>query len=156
MQGANLWEEVEPANAKVATKFLFFLFFSFSLVFLDGVTKVICSISALGLCDLYWTYRYDAAYAFKPCTLEIKRNGRFKGVYVECCSSTTKNIYLQYNILVMVTYQNELPPTKQHDQMIKWPCEIAWQTKNITSSLPEWLWPPIILRWWLTLRDYHP
>ena len=92
LQGANLWKEVEPANAKVATKFLFFLFFSFSSVFLDGVTKVICSISALGLCDLYWTYRYDAAYAFKPCTLEIKRNGRFKGVYVECCSSTTKNI----------------------------------------------------------------
>lgn len=28
---------------------------------------------------------------------------------------------------------------KSHDPFIKWPCEITWQTENI--SLQQWLWP---------------
>ena len=38
--------------------------------------------------------------------------------------------------------------------MITWYSEITWQTKTITSSLPQYLWLPSLGRCWLTLR--HP
>ena len=31
----------------------------------------------------------------------------------------------------MVTYHEELPPIKLHERLIKWYCEITWQTKKL-------------------------
>lgn len=42
----------------------------------------------------------------------------------------------------MIAYNEELPPIKSHDYLIKWSCEVTWQIKYITSPLPLRQWSP--------------
>ena len=51
----------------------------------------------------------------------------------------------------MVTYHDRLLPVKSREPLITWSCEILWQTKTITYLIPQWLWPPNLAGWWLTL-----
>ena len=37
----------------------------------------------------------------------------------------------------LVTYYEGLSPIKSHDPFITWSCKITWQTKFITTPLPE-------------------
>ena len=38
--------------------------------------------------------------------------------------------------------------------LIMWSCWITWQSKNI-FLLPQYLWPPNMARWWLTVKISH-
>ena len=55
----------------------------------------------------------------------------------------------------MVAYHEGLLPIKSRGKLItwscKWSCKITWQTKIIITPLPEWLWSPNLVGWWLTL-----
>ena len=43
------------------------------------------------------------------------------------------------------------PTYKSHDPLITWYYQITWKTKTIISPIPQCLWPPNLLGWWLTL-----
>ena len=53
------------------------------------------------------------------------------------------------NLGRMINYLDGLLPIKSLDSLIAWSCEIAWQTKIILSSLPQYLWRQDgNLPWW--------
>ena len=56
----------------------------------------------------------------------------------------------------MVTWFNGLLPKNSHECFITWSSDITWQTKSIISPLPQCLWKPNWLRWWLIWRVYKP
>ena len=56
----------------------------------------------------------------------------------------------------MLAYLDGLLPIKSHDPFIIWSCEMKWQTKTITSSLQQCLWPPILTGSWLILSKSYP
>ena len=43
---------------------------------------------------------------------------------------------------------------KSYNDLITWSCKVTWQTKTI-STLPEWLWPSNLARWWNTTKTFH-
>ena len=60
-------------------------------------------------------------------------------------------------IIPMVTkLLKELPIIILHDSSIKWFCEVTWQVKYFICSLALNYWIPIMVRWWLTVRDFNP
>ena len=71
-----------------------------------------------------------------------------------------KRLYVHYlmatKLSSMVTYLDCILPIKPDDDIITWFCEITWQTKNIISLLPQWLWPQNLAVWWLTLSNFYP
>ena len=52
----------------------------------------------------------------------------------------------------MLDYIELLPPIESHKPSMMWSCKITWQTRSIISPLPQCLWPPNLVGWWLTLR----
>ena len=128
--------------------------------FWNGLTKVVfvfffyfCFRCVWPISDLLaWYYAYFQA-------LEISSNDGLKWEHVESCSSSSKTLYLyNHNVYGHQTWQGGnlpylegLPLIKSLDPLITGPCKIIWQTINI-SPLPEYLWPPNLVGWWLTLR----
>ena len=56
----------------------------------------------------------------------------------------------------IIRYLIVLLPIKSLYILISWSCEITWQNKSIISPRPQWLWPPNLVEWWITLRgSYH-
>ena len=55
----------------------------------------------------------------------------------------------------VVSYYEGLLPIKSHNPLITKSCKIKWQTKTITSSMPQCLWPPNLARWWLSLKVFY-
>ena len=56
----------------------------------------------------------------------------------------------------MVTNLERLQQIMLLYPLVTWSCEITWQTKIITSPLPQYLWPPNLAEWWLTFRSSYP
>ena len=55
----------------------------------------------------------------------------------------------------MVNYVGGFLTIKPHDPFNTWSCWITWLTKTIISPLPQYLWPPNVASWWLSLRGFH-
>ena len=43
-----------------------------------------------------------------------------------------------------------------YDPLITWFCEIKWQIKTIISPLPQYLWTPNVIRWWINFSGSYP
>ena len=43
-----------------------------------------------------------------------------------------------------------------HNPLTLWSCKIMWQMKTIISPLPQCLWLPNLVGWWLNLRGSYP
>ena len=56
----------------------------------------------------------------------------------------------------MVTYFEGLLTIRSLIPLITWCCKVTWQTKTIISPIPQCLWPPNLLGWWLTLSCSDP
>ena len=52
-------------------------------------------------------------------------------------------------------YTKELPSIKSQGPLITWSCKFAWQIRSVISLLPQGLWPPNLVRWWLSTRSFH-
>ena len=76
---------------------------------------------------------------------------KFKKYYT---STTTRSMCTKFGR--MITYNKGLPPINLCDPFISWSCKIMWQIKTIISPLPQRLWLPKFVRWWLTLSNSHP
>ena len=61
-----------------------------------------------------------------------------------------------HQICQVVDLPERAPPIKSHDHLFTWSCEIMWETWNIVFPLPECLWAPNLVGWWLTLRSSYP
>ena len=72
--------------------------------------------------------------------LKINSNGGLKQQHVESSSSTTKNIV--YSLPQYLWPQNL---RRWWLTMIKWSFRMTWQTKIITSPLPECILPPSLI-----------
>ena len=46
-------------------------------------------------------------------------------------------------------------PIKSLDPLIKWSCEITWQTISIITSILQCQWLPNFAGWWLNLRGSY-
>ena len=74
------------------------------------------------------------------CALEINSGGGSKRGHVESCPLTTKNISPLPQCLWPPNFASWWLPTrdshpKKHDTLIRWSCEITWQTKTIITPL---------------------
>ena len=47
----------------------------------------------------------------------------------------------------MVAYLDRLLPRNSYDILIKWSCNISWQTKTTISPLSDCFWPPNVAGW---------
>ena len=56
---------------------------------------------------------------------------------------------------MIVTYYDGFLPIKSHYTLIKWSCEIMWQTKTIISLLSQWLWQRNLPDWLLWVTSSH-
>ena len=133
------------------------LSFSFSSVFLDGLTKVIWVISFYFCFRSVWSI-WDLLTWFSICfqvtCFRDNRYGGYKRQHIESCSSTTKKHFISNTAMHMstkltkeVTYHERLLPIKSHDLLVMWSCDITWQTKTIISPLPLDLWLTNVTGW---------
>ena len=53
------------------------------------------------------------------------------------------------------TYHEVLPPIKSCNPSTAWSCKITWQTKTITSPLPQCLWRLNLAGWWRFMKSSH-
>ena len=58
-------------------------------------------------------------------------------------------VYIATKLGRIVAYFDVLLLLYSSDSLITWSCYITWQAKNI-SLAPQYLWPPILARWWHT------
>ena len=71
-----------------------------------------------------------------------------------CISTTT--VPMAMKLSRMVTYLEGLLTSKSYNTLIKWSCNVTWQTKSIISLLSECLWPPKLTGWYLILMGCYP
>ena len=64
----------------------------------------------------------------------------FDGLKKDLNISTT-SMPMATKLSKLVTYYKSVSTRKSHDLSITWSCKVTWQTKNITSPLPQCLWP---------------
>ena len=55
----------------------------------------------------------------------------------------------------VATYHEVLPPIKSCNPSTAWSCKITWQTKTITSPLPQCLWRLNLAGWWRFMKSSH-
>lgn len=117
------------------------LFFSsFSSVFLDRLTRVVCvflyyfcSMRVWLISDLLTWY----STCFQACTLETNISGRFKWEHVEFCSPTTKNVDRRKLFMRNSHRQSQMT---------------LWQRDKLKRYLHyQCLWPLSLVGWWLEL-----
>ena len=70
-------------------------------------------------------------------------------------SFSTTTVPMATKLDRMVTYLDGLLHIKLHDRLIRWSCDITWQSK-VVSPLPQCLWPPNLTRLGLTMRCFYP
>ena len=68
---------------------------------------------------------------------------------------STTRVTLTTKLCRMVSYLNGLLPIKSHEFLITWSCETTWKTKTIISIIPQCLWPPNLVGWWVTLSGNY-
>ena len=54
-----------------------------------------------------------------------------------------------------ITFLKQLPLIKLLDSFVMSSWYVAWQTETIISPLLQWLSPPNLILWWLTLRGSY-
>ena len=64
---------------------------------------------------------------------------------------TTFRVSMATNSNRMMTYLQGFLPIKSNHTLIMWSSGIIWQTKTITSPMPQYLWPPSLAVWGLIL-----
>ena len=63
---------------------------------------------------------------------------------------------IAFKLSRMMSYLEGLIPIESHDPSITWFCIIPKQTKTVIYLLPQCLWPPNFVGWWLILRSFFP
>ena len=129
---------------------LFFLF-SFSLLFLNELAKVISNffpIAALTISDQDRSYVVYMPCVFKPCPWEVNSNGGLKRQHLKSSSSPTKNIIsaLMQNLWIPHLAGLWLTMRGFHSWS-HMTLGSRGKTKVIISLLSECLWPLNLTGW---------